>query len=163
MESRILFLKRFESNVTKDQVTLRGNELKIIRSLMYGMVRAGGTECTIKELEGAIAINEIVSAYETVMDVFVNGNFQQKDLETVKATEKSKQAQPKSKQAEEIEIPWDFYLNVTMDLFGWDVNFYELYAKFLVKSSSFLLRRNNPDAFEFEQNDRIYTMDQTPF
>ena len=78
MESRILFLKRFESNVTKDQVTLRGNELKIIRSLMYGMVRAGGTECTIKELEGAIAINEIVSAYETVMDVFVNGNFQQK-------------------------------------------------------------------------------------
>lgn len=45
---------------------------------MYGMVRAGGTECTIKELEGAIAINEIVSAYETVMDVFVNGNFQQK-------------------------------------------------------------------------------------
>ena len=50
-----------------------------------------------------------------------------------------------------------------MDLFGWDVNFYELYAKFWLKAVHFYLRRNNPDAFEFEQNDRIYTMDQTPF
>ena len=41
----------------------------------------------LKELEGAIAINEIVSAYETVMDVFVNGNFQQ-NLETVKSNRK---------------------------------------------------------------------------
>ena len=49
-----------------------------------------------------------------------------------------------------------------MDLFGWDVNFYELYAKFLVKAVHFYCV-NNPDAFEFEQNDRIYTMDQTPF
>ncbi len=119
-----IFEKNLNQMLQKDQVTLRGNELKIIRSLMYGMVRAGGTECTIKELEGAIAINEIVSAYETVMDVFVNGNFQQKRFRnSKKATEKSKQAQPKSKQAEEIEIPWDFYLNVAMDLFGWDVNF----------------------------------------
>ena len=82
------FEKDLNQMLQKDQVTLRGNELKIIRSLMYGMVRAGGTECTIKELEGAIAINEIVSAYETVMDVFVNGNFQQKDLETVKSNRK---------------------------------------------------------------------------
>lgn len=85
-----IFEKDLNQMLQKDQVTLRGNELKIIRSLMYGMVRAGGTECTIKELEGAIAINEIVSAYETVMDVFVNGNFQQKDLETVKKQPKNR-------------------------------------------------------------------------
>ncbi|PCP69066.1 hypothetical protein CQA23_11320 [Enterococcus faecalis] len=34
---------------------------------------------------------------------------------------------------------------------------------FWLKQFIFYLRRNNPDAFEFEQNDRIYTMDQTPF
>ncbi|MFG5713838.1 hypothetical protein ACFJXE_07815 [Enterococcus faecalis] len=85
-----IFEKDLNQMLQKNQVTLRGNELKIIRSLMYGMVRAGGTECTIKELEGAIAINEIVSAYETVMDVFVNGNFQQKDLETVKKQPKNR-------------------------------------------------------------------------
>ncbi|MGC3321516.1 hypothetical protein [Enterococcus faecalis] len=54
------------------------------------MVRAGATECTIKELVGAIAINEIVSAYETVIGVFMNGNYQQKDLETVKKQPKNR-------------------------------------------------------------------------
>ncbi|EGO6642699.1 hypothetical protein [Enterococcus faecalis] len=85
-----IFERDLNNMMKQKQVTLRGNELKLIRSLMYGMVRAGGTECTIKELEGAIAINEIVSAYETVMDVFMNGNFQQKDLETVKKQPKNR-------------------------------------------------------------------------
>ena len=85
-----VFERDLNNMMKQKQVTLRGNELKLIRSLMYGMVRAGGTECTIKELEGAIAINEIVSAYETVMDVFMNGNFQQKDLETVKKQPKNR-------------------------------------------------------------------------
>lgn len=85
-----VFERDLNNMMKQKQVTLRGNELKLIRSLMYGMVRAGGTECTIKELEGAIAINEIVSACETVMDVFMNGNFQQKDLETVKKQPKNR-------------------------------------------------------------------------
>ncbi|WPH51261.1 hypothetical protein SHT69_08070 [Enterococcus faecalis] len=91
-----VFERDLNNMMKQKQVTLRGNELKLIRSLMYGMVRAGGTECTIKELEGAIAINEIVSAYETVMDVFMNGNFQQKDLETVKKQPKNRNNHTKS-------------------------------------------------------------------
>ena len=85
-----VFERDLNNMLKQGKVLLTGNELKLIRSLMYGMVRAGGTECTIKELEGAIAINEIVSAYETVMGVFMNGNFQQKDLETVKKQPKNR-------------------------------------------------------------------------
>ncbi|EPH69970.1 hypothetical protein D928_02104 [Enterococcus faecalis 20-SD-BW-06] len=51
-----------------------------------------------------------------------------------------------------------------MNLFGWDVNFFmNCTPNFWLKQFIFYLRRNNPEAFEFEQNDQIYTMDQTPF
>lgn len=78
------FERDMNSMLKQKQVTLRGNELKIVRSLIYGMVRAGGTECTPQELEGSITLNEIEPVYDTAMNVFVNQNFEQKDLETVK-------------------------------------------------------------------------------
>lgn len=78
------FEKDLNTMLKQKQIYLRGNELKLVRSLIYGMVRAGGTECTPNELEGSIPIHEINNVYETVLTVFNSGNFQQKDLETLK-------------------------------------------------------------------------------
>lgn len=78
------FERDMNSMLQKKQITLGRNELKIVRSLIYGMVRAGGTECTIQELEGSIPISDIQAVYQAAMDVFINSNFQQNDLETVK-------------------------------------------------------------------------------
>lgn len=49
-----VFERDLNNMLKQGKVLLTGNELKLIRSLMYGMVRAGGTECTIKELKGPL-------------------------------------------------------------------------------------------------------------
>ncbi|EGO8509864.1 hypothetical protein I6E87_002442 [Enterococcus faecalis] len=74
----------------KKEVILAGKELKLVRSLLYAMVRAGGTECTMRELEGAMNLIEIKNAYNTIMDVFRRGDFQPEDLETIKKQPKNR-------------------------------------------------------------------------
>lgn len=92
-----VFEKDLNKMMVQKQITLTGNELKLVRSLIYGMVRAGGTECTVKELEGAITIHEIVKVYETIMNVFMSSNFQEKDLETLKKPRKPRNNHKKRK------------------------------------------------------------------
>ena len=66
-------------------------ELKIVRSLIYGMVHAGGTECTPDELRNAIPISEISGIFEKVLEIFTNQIFQASDQQKLQgAAAKSK-------------------------------------------------------------------------
>ncbi|WP_413508890.1 hypothetical protein [Carnobacterium maltaromaticum] len=79
--------------------------LKIIRALIYGMVRSGGTECTPDELYSSIPFNQLTAIYSVCMGIFTNQAFQEEDLkksvkpqdfQTSKRTEKSKKRKKKS-------------------------------------------------------------------
>lgn len=75
----------FESDLNeefsgKENVTATRKNMKIIRSLIYGMVRSGGTECTPEELQRAIPFTQVAEIYQICMDVFMSQNFEEQDL-----------------------------------------------------------------------------------
>ncbi|EUJ41978.1 hypothetical protein [Brochothrix campestris] len=61
-------------------ITFKSSTLKIIRALIYGMVRSGGTECTPEELNASMPFNTLPAIFETCLDVFTRQNFQESDL-----------------------------------------------------------------------------------
>ncbi|MBC1548268.1 hypothetical protein HCJ27_14300, partial [Listeria sp. FSL L7-1435] len=67
---------------------LIGGNVTIMRLLVYGMVRSGGTECTLEELENSIAINELVSVYQKALSIFAGQNFQSEDMKRIKSGKK---------------------------------------------------------------------------
>lgn len=83
---------QFEADMNKmmrkGQVRMGKKELKLIRSLIYAMVRSGGTECTLSELEGSIPFYDIVNVYDTAMSVFLRQNFQEADVKLIKDEKK---------------------------------------------------------------------------
>ncbi|EAD0080281.1 hypothetical protein AWI85_05970 [Listeria monocytogenes] len=83
-----VFEKDMHKLIKKGQFTASEHELKIMRSLIYAMVRTGGTECDFDELEGAIPITELKDIYITVMNIFSQQTFQVEDNERIKQPKK---------------------------------------------------------------------------
>lgn len=79
-----VFEKDLNIMLRKGKVRLGKNELRLMYSLIYAMVRAGGTECTPKELEGAIPFSDLHSIFETVLNIFNNQHFQKEDMDKLK-------------------------------------------------------------------------------
>lgn len=73
----------------KGQVRLGKNETRLMYALIYGMVRAGGTECTPKELDGSIPISDLQGIFQTVLNIFNNQHFQKEDMAMIKEEKKS--------------------------------------------------------------------------
>lgn len=63
-------------------------ETKLMHALIYGMVRAGGTECTPHELETSIPFPDLVPIFQTVLHIFNNQHFQDEDFAKIKSDEK---------------------------------------------------------------------------
>lgn len=83
----------FEKDLNKmlsngGKVRLGRNEMQLMIALIYAMVRAGGTECTPKELEGAIPFSDLESIFQKVLDIMNNQHFQKEDMEKIKQEKK---------------------------------------------------------------------------
>lgn len=66
--------------VGKETIVATRKNMKIIRALIYGMVRDGGTECTPDELEKSIPFSQVTDIYQVCLDVFMSQNFEERDL-----------------------------------------------------------------------------------
>lgn len=75
--------------LAKGQIVLGAKEAKLMRSLIYAMVRSGGTECTPAEIISAIPLSDVPKVFQVVYDIFSNQNFQKEDMEKIKQEKKS--------------------------------------------------------------------------
>lgn len=82
------FEKDMNKMLSSKNTKLIGGNVTIMRLLVYGMVRSGGTECTLEELENSIAINELVSVYQKALSIFAGQNFQSEDMKRIKSGKK---------------------------------------------------------------------------
>jgi hypothetical protein len=71
------------------QVTLGKKEIKIMNSLIYAMVRGGGTDCTISEIENAIPLTDLPGIFQVAINLFNNQNFQKSDMDKLKTEKKN--------------------------------------------------------------------------
>lgn len=84
--------------VGKDVIVANRKNMKIIRALIYGMVRSGGTECTPEELQRSIPFSQVTDIYQVCLDVFMSQNFEDKDLKkSVQPQDFQKKSQNKNK------------------------------------------------------------------
>lgn len=84
-----IFEKDINRMLRKGRITLGKNEMRLMHALIYAMVRSGGTECTPKELEGAIPMNDLPGIFQTVLNIFNNQQFQKEDMEKIKTEKKN--------------------------------------------------------------------------
>jgi len=83
-----LFEKDINKMLTTGTVVLGKKETKLMYSLIYAMVKSGGTECTPYELENSIPIADLEGIFQTVLDIFNRQNFQTEDMEKIKTEKK---------------------------------------------------------------------------
>ena len=82
------FEKEMNDMVKLGSFSLGEKEAKLMRSLIYAMVRSGGTECTPTEIKHAIPLYDVPGIFQVVWDIFNNQNFQTEDMEKLKKDEK---------------------------------------------------------------------------
>ncbi len=74
----------------KKTSTLDTKMLNIMKSLLYGMVRSGGTETTPDELLNAIPFTELPRIFKQISELFSSGYFQTEDTEKIVGDKHSK-------------------------------------------------------------------------
>ncbi|HDR4886240.1 TPA: hypothetical protein QCR18_005600 [Bacillus cereus] len=82
------FEKEMNGMVSQGSFSLGEKEAKLMRSLIYAMVRSGGTECTPTEIKHAIPLYDVPGIFQVVWDIFNNQNFQHADMEKLKQEKK---------------------------------------------------------------------------
>jgi hypothetical protein len=83
-----VFEKDINRMMGKGKVTLGKNEIKLMNSLIYAMVKSAGTDCTPREIESAIPISDLPDIFQVALDIFNNQNFQVSDQEKIKSEKK---------------------------------------------------------------------------
>lgn len=63
-------------------------EIRLMRVLIYAMLRAGGTETTMEELEGAIPVPDLPGIFQKALDIFSRQQAQKEDMERIKTEKK---------------------------------------------------------------------------
>ncbi|WP_406622161.1 hypothetical protein V6946_27565 [Bacillus sp. PPSBB_2] len=82
------FEQEMNGMLVKGQFSLGKNEAKLMRALIYAMVRSGGTECTLDEIKGAIPMNDLPDIFIVVSEIFSGQTFQNSDMEKLKQEKK---------------------------------------------------------------------------
>lgn len=83
-----IFEKDINKMLEKKNVTMGRNESKLMNALIYAMVRAGGTECTPKELEASIPLTDLPNIFQAALNIFNNQYFQATDSQKLKQEKK---------------------------------------------------------------------------
>jgi hypothetical protein len=73
----------------KGKIVLGKKEIKLMNALIYAMVRGGGTDCTISEIENAIPLGDLPAIFQVAINLFNNQNFQKSDMEKLKTEKKN--------------------------------------------------------------------------
>src|SRR5690625_3630073 len=84
-----IFEKDLNRMLKKGRVTIGRNEVRLMNALIYAMVRSGGTDCTVHELEGAIPLHDLPGVFEVILPIFNNQIFQPEDAKKIKTEKKS--------------------------------------------------------------------------
>lgn len=84
-----IFEKDLNRMLQKGKIRLGKNETRLMSSLIYAMVRSGGTECTLEEIEGAIPLSDLPAIFQTALNIFNNQHFQKEDIEKIKTEKKN--------------------------------------------------------------------------
>ncbi|EEL73096.1 hypothetical protein ORM79_04075 [Bacillus cereus] len=84
------FEKEMNDMLAKGEFSLGEQEAKLMRSLIYAMVRSGGTECTPTEIKNAIPLYDIPGIFQVVFEIFNGQNFQIEDMEKLKKEKKQR-------------------------------------------------------------------------
>lgn len=83
-----IFEKDLNRMLQAKNVNIGRQEVRLMNSLIYSMVRSGGTECTPHELENSIPIHDLPGVFETILPIFNRQIFQSKDAKKVKSGKK---------------------------------------------------------------------------
>lgn len=85
-----IFEAEMNHMMTKDngKVSLGNNEVRLMYSLIYSMMRTAGIDCTMAEVEGSIGIHDLQGIFQVVLNIFNNQNFQNKDMSRLKTEKK---------------------------------------------------------------------------
>jgi len=84
-----IFEKDLNRMLKKGRVTIGRNEVRLMNALIYAMVRSGGTDCTVHELEGAIPLHDLPGIFEVILPIFNSQIFQADDAKKIKTEKKS--------------------------------------------------------------------------
>ncbi|MDZ5606356.1 hypothetical protein U2I54_04355 [Bacillus pseudomycoides] len=82
------FQKEMEDMLNDGEVVMGEHEIKLMRIFIYAMIRAGGTECTLEEVKGAIPLHELPDVFQAAVNIFNRQNFQIEDMEKLKKEKK---------------------------------------------------------------------------
>lgn len=82
------FQKEMEEMLEKDEVVMGEHEIKLMRILIYAMMRSGGTECTLEEVKGSIPLHDLPNVFQAAINIFNKQNFQIEDMEKLKKEKK---------------------------------------------------------------------------
>ncbi len=85
-----IFEKDLNQMIKKGRVAIGKNEIKLMNALIYAMIRTGGTDATVAEVENAIPIHDLPDIFQTVLAIFNNQIFQVEDAEKIKSDKKKK-------------------------------------------------------------------------
>ncbi len=85
-----IFEKDLNQMMKKGRVAIGKNEIKLMNALIYAMIRTGGTDATVAEVENAIPIHDLPDIFQTVLAIFNNQIFQVEDAEKIKSDKKKK-------------------------------------------------------------------------
>jgi hypothetical protein len=84
-----LFEKDINRMLQKGEVNLGKNEVKLMHSLIYAMVKSAGTDCTPGEIESSIPFGDLPAIFQVALDLFSNQHFQVEDAEKIKTEKKN--------------------------------------------------------------------------
>ena len=82
------FEKEMNEMMKEGQFSLGEKEAKLMRSLIYAMIRSGGTECTPEEMKNAIPLYDLPDIFQVVFQIFSGQTFQYSDMEKLKQEKK---------------------------------------------------------------------------
>jgi hypothetical protein len=83
-----VFEKDLYRMLEKGKVKLGVKEIKLINTLVYAMIRCGGTEAIFEEVETAIPPSDLPEVFKKVLGIFNNQNFQRGDMAKIKSGKK---------------------------------------------------------------------------
>ncbi|WP_263703380.1 hypothetical protein [Bacillus thuringiensis] len=82
------FEKELQEMLGKSNLVMGEYEVRLMRVLIYAMMRSGGTECTLEEVKGSIPLHDLPNVFQAVINIFNNQNFQFEDMEKLKTEKK---------------------------------------------------------------------------
>ncbi|MGE7881694.1 hypothetical protein [Bacillus sp. NPDC094077] len=82
------FQEEMNDMFEKGEVVMGEHEIKLMRVLIYAMMRSGGTECTLEEVKGSIPLHELPDVFQAAVNIFNRQNFQIEDMEKLKNEKK---------------------------------------------------------------------------